>query len=157
MDEYLPEKLRSLPVIPDRCAYVYLPEIEYGIFVIANNERRKAGLEDLVWDEDLRAIARYKAREMLQFEYFAHSSPYTGNSWNLAEMFGYCYTAFGENLAKLVGYSHYDITPEIIMEGWMESPGHRENILRKTFRKAGIGLIYSPDDRIQYSSLLFSR
>lgn len=157
MDKYLPEESLSLPNLPDRYVFVYLPVIEYGIFMIVNIERGKKGLPELIWDEDLRTIARYKANEMLQFEYFAHASPYTGNSWDLAELFGYSYTAFGENLAKLVGYSHYDITAEQIMEGWMESLGHRENILRKSFKKAGVGLIYSPDDRIHYASLLFSR
>lgn len=125
-------------------AFEYLQKVEDDIIVLCNKERTKAGVKPLAGNEVLRQSARYKSNEMLQYNYFDHNSPITGyKPWELAKTFGYSYTAFGENIWYGSGYSREAITAKLIVDSWMNSPGHRSNILNKDFGRIGVGVVYS--------------
>jgi uncharacterized protein YkwD len=127
----------------------YKTDIENEILVLVNQERSKVGLKTLVMNETLRTMGRYKSNEMLQYEYFDHNSPNIGGLSSLAKKFGYSYTSLGENIwmskASNASYLRQNTTAEKIMNGWMNSPGHKANILSADFGKIGIGVTLSTD------------
>lgn len=132
------------PDIPEKYAFSYLKSVEDEIVKLCNEERAKSNLKPLSINETLRQSARYKSNEMLQFEYFDHNSPITGyKPWELAKIFGYSYTAFGENIWYAKGYSQAQIEAKLIVDGWMNSEGHRKNIMNGNFGRIGVGVVYS--------------
>lgn len=100
---------------------------------LVNQERAKAGLQPLVVKMDLTKVAQIKAEDMATNKYFSHTSPTYGSPFDMMKKFGINYTRAGENIA--MGYT----TPESVMEGWMNSPGHKANILNPNFKEIGIG------------------
>ena len=84
-------------------------------------------------DESLRNVARIKSTDMRTNGYFSHTSPTYGSPFDMMKQFGISYTAAGENIAQ--GYA----TPEAVVKGWMNSSGHRANILSSNFTHIGIG------------------
>lgn len=100
---------------------------------LVNQERAKEGLQPLVVKMDLTNVAQVKAEDMAKNKYFSHTSPTYGSPFEMMKKFGINYSYAGENIA--MGYT----TPESVMEGWMNSPGHKKNILNPNFKEIGIG------------------
>ncbi len=107
-----------------------------AILDIVNQERSKAGLQPLGFNVRLSAIAEGKAVDMINKQYFAHVSPSGIDVAQLAKIYGYEYIFLGENLAMGDFFSSKDV-----MEGWMNSPGHRANILNKNYTEIGISAL----------------
>lgn len=102
---------------------------------LVNKERTAAGLSELAIDEELMAIAQRRADEIT--EYFSHTRPDGSSScFSLYNAAGYSYRTAGENIAY--GYN----SPENVMSGWMNSSGHKANILSGNFTKIGVGCFY---------------
>lgn len=106
---------------------------ENQVLTLINTERSKQGLPALVMDENLRSAARLKSSDMRQNNYFSHTSPTYGSPFDMLKHLGISYQAAAENIAQ--GYS----TPQSVVEGWMNSPGHRANILNRTYTHIGVG------------------
>lgn len=127
----------------------YKADIENEILVLVNQERSKVGAKPLAMNETLRSMARYKSNDMLQYDYFDHTSPSLGGPSSLAKKFSYSYTALGENIwmskASSADYLRQNTTAEKIMNGWMNSSGHKANILNPAFGKIGVGVTFSTD------------
>jgi len=104
---------------------------------LVNAERAKAGLKPLTWDADLARVANIKAKDMVDNNYFSHTSPTYGSPFEMMRSFGIQYRTAGENLA---GYS----SVEGAHNGLMNSEGHRKNILNPSFTHIGIGVQKSP-------------
>jgi uncharacterized YkwD family protein/spore coat assembly protein SafA len=102
------------------------------VFTIVNKERAKAGLKPLASDSSLSAMAMDKAKDMYSNHYFDHTSPTYGSPFNMMDSYGIRYTYAGENIA--MGQR----TPQEVMTAWMNSPGHRQNILSPNYMKIGI-------------------
>jgi hypothetical protein len=112
-------------------------QLERQMLDLVNQERRKAKLDPLVWSDDLAALARARSKDLLARNYFAHVDP-SGHAIDYyARKAHVRYLALGENLA---------FAPDLAIahQGLMNSPGHRENILRPTFGHVGIGIIRLP-------------
>jgi len=108
-------------------------EFELEVIRLINVERVNYGLQPLVVDERIMMAARFKSQEMVDLNYFAHESPVYGNFNTIPfELFGIGVIA--ENLA---GGS----TPEFVVRAWMNSPGHRANVLRESATHIGIGRV----------------
>lgn len=105
---------------------------------LVNEERKKAGLSALESDAFLSAAAQKKAEDMKEYHYFSHTSPTYGNPFEMMRAMGISFSAAGENIAK------NQKTPEQVMEAWMNSQGHRANILSTVYKKIGIG--YAVDE-----------
>jgi uncharacterized protein YkwD len=101
-----------------------------------NLQREKNGLPKLEENKKLDESAMIKARDILNKQYFDHISPSGRGPADLADEAGYDYIVIGENLA-LGGFKD-DTT---LVEAWMNSPGHRENILNSGFREIGVATI----------------
>jgi uncharacterized YkwD family protein len=102
------------------------------VLAIVNQERSKAGLSTLSMSGDLSNMAMVKAQDMYNNNYFDHNSPTHGSPFDMMKEFGITYSSAGENIAK--GQS----TPTQVMNDWMNSPGHRANILNSSFTQIGI-------------------
>lgn len=99
---------------------------------MVNAQRTKAGLGSLSNDDKLANMAMVKAQDMIQNNYFDHNSPTYGSPFDMMRQFQITYRSAGENIAK--GQS----SPEQVMNDWMNSPGHRANILNSSFTKLGV-------------------
>ncbi|MBQ8563178.1 MAG: hypothetical protein IJ443_04740 [Firmicutes bacterium] len=100
---------------------------------LVNQERQEAGLGSLKADSELTRLAQLKAEDMAEKGYFSHTSPTYGSAFDMMKSAGYSYRTAGENIAK--GQK----TAEAVMNGWMNSSGHRANILGSGYTKIGVG------------------
>jgi uncharacterized protein YkwD len=110
------------------------PIAEHQLLDLVNEERSQRGLAAFVWDDRLVAIARGHSAEMFALKYFGHDSPAAGSPFDRLAAGEVTYTRAGENLA-------YAQSVAVAHRALMDSPGHRENILRPEFTRIGIGVI----------------
>ncbi|MDY4949058.1 MAG: CAP domain-containing protein [Clostridium cadaveris] len=146
----------GMPAIPQNHNVEFLSQVENEILTLCNNERAKAGLKPLSMDETMRKAARYKAEEMLQYGYFDHNSPYTGSPFQLLQKFNISYNTAGENIQSSTGLGKASVTAQDIVNRWMNSAGHRANILNANFGRMGIGVAFSSEGNLAYESQLFA-
>ncbi len=106
-----------------------------GIIELSNLERVNHGLKEFSENNLLNEVAKIKAEDMASLQYFAHESPSGEEAGDLAVFVGYDFIAVGENLAK----GDFISNNEVVM-GWMESPGHRENILHSGYTEIGVAV-----------------
>ena len=107
--------------------------IEQQVVNLVNAERAKAGLKPLKADWELARVARFKSEDMRDNRYFDHNSPIYGTPFQMMKSFGINYRSAGENIAA------GQTTAESVMQAWMNSPGHKKNILSPTFTHIGVG------------------
>lgn len=100
---------------------------------LVNQERAKAGLKPLTVHEKLTSMALDKAKDMSNNNYFSHTSPTYGSPFDMMKQYGISYKYAGENIAK------GQRTPEEVMNSWMNSEGHRKNIMSPNFTMIGVG------------------
>ncbi|MFB5265413.1 CAP domain-containing protein [Paenibacillus enshidis] len=103
------------------------------VIALVNQERSKAGLKPLTSHTNLSNMALEKAKDMSKNNYFDHNSPTYGSPFDMMKKFGISYSYAGENIA--MGQQ----TPEEVMKDWMNSEGHRKNIMSPNFTLIGIG------------------
>lgn len=108
-------------------------QFEQKVIELTNVERQKAGLAALKSDKALMGAAREKSLDMQKNKYFSHTSPTFGSPFDRMKALGIKYSAAGENIA--MGQK----TPEEVVKGWMNSPGHRANIMSTSFTHIGVG------------------
>lgn len=109
--------------------------IEAAVVELTNAERVKAGLEPLKTYAPLMAAAREKSQDMKDKSYFSHTSPTYGSPFDRLKALGISYKAAGENIAK------GQRTAEEVVTAWMNSEGHRANILDSNFTHIGVGYV----------------
>jgi uncharacterized YkwD family protein len=107
--------------------------IEQQVLTLTNQERAKGGLKPLATDAPLMASARAKSTDMRSNNYFDHNSPTLGSPFDQMKARGINYRSAAENIA--MGQR----TPEEVVKGWMNSPGHRANIMNGNYTHIGIG------------------
>ena len=114
-----------------------LSEFEQRVVELTNAERTKQGLSALQIDTELSKVARIKSEDMQKNNYFDHNSPTYGSPFDMMKKFGISYTSAGENIAQ------GQRTPEEVVQAWMNSAGHRANILNSGFTHIGVGYVES--------------
>ncbi len=120
--------------LPDRLGVLADPVAERQLFDLVNEERAQRGVSALAWDERLVPVSRAHSEEMFKLKYFSHDSPVSGSPFDRLKTAGVIYSRAGENLA-------YAQSVTVAHRALMDSPGHRENILRPEFTRIGIGVI----------------
>ena len=112
-----------------------LSAYEQEVVTLVNQERAKVGLPALKVDNQLAKTARLKSQDMHDKKYFDHTSPTYGSPFDMMKQFGITYKTAGENIA------YGQKTPAEVMNAWMNSPGHKANILSKDFTHIGVGYV----------------
>lgn len=108
-------------------------QFQNRVVQLTNGQRAKHGLKPLRMNWELQRVARIKSEDMRNRNYFAHTSPTYGEPFDMIRNFGIWYNAAGENIAA--GQQ----TPEAVVNAWMNSPGHKANILNGNFTEIGCG------------------
>lgn len=108
---------------------------EKKVVELVNVQRKANGLQPLKLNTSLSNVARYKSEDMKNKNYFSHTSPTYGSPFDMLKQFNISYRTAGENIAK--GQK----TPEAVVNAWMNSEGHRKNILNKNFTEIGVGYV----------------
>lgn len=106
---------------------------EMEVLRLVNIERSRVGLKPLQIDYKVSNIARLKSEDMAKKNYFNHTSPTYGTPFDMLRKFNITYKSAGENIAK--GQKN----AQAVVKAWMESEGHKRNILSKSFTHIGIG------------------
>ena len=117
--------------------------VESQVLNIVNQKRQSQGLKPLQMDWELQRVARIKACDMAQKGYFSHNSPTYGSPFDMMKQYGIKFKSAGENIA--MGQR----TPQEVMQSWMNSQGHRENILKPDFTHIGVGYCQSGNHWVQ--------
>lgn len=110
---------------------------EKKVVELTNAERQKQGLKPLQIDDKLSKSAHAKSQDMKDKNYFDHQSPTYGSPFDMMKSFGITYKTAGENIAK------GQPTPEAVVKAWMNSEGHRKNIMNPEFTQIGVGYVES--------------
>jgi uncharacterized protein YkwD len=106
-----------------------------GTIAETNTQRAQNGLPALTFNAKLAAAAQAKVADMFAKQYFEHESPTGVGPGDLADTVGYAYIAVGENLAL----GNFDDDADLV-QAWMDSPGHRANILNDGYREIGVAV-----------------
>ena len=107
---------------------------EQEVFNLINSERKKQGLAALTIDKEAQNVARIKAQDMVDNNYFSHNSPIYGSPFDMLKSFKVSYKTAGENIAG-------NSSNTSAVNAWMNSSGHRANILNANFNYTGIGVV----------------
>lgn len=110
-----------------------ITQLERAVVDLTNAQRQRNGLKPLTMDPHLSSVARKKSLDMANNNYFSHNSPTYGSPFDMMRDFGVQYKTAGENIAR------GQTTAEQVVDGWMNSEGHRRNILNANYTHIGVG------------------
>lgn len=108
---------------------------EKEVVRLVNEQRVQNGLKPLKENWELSRVARYKSQDMVDNRYFSHTSPTYGSPFQMIKDFGLSFRTAGENIA------YGQRTPQAVVNAWMNSSGHRANILNPSYTQIGVGYV----------------
>ena len=123
---------------------------EKEAFDLINKQRTNNGLAALKNDSEVQRVARIKAQDMVDNNYFSHTSPTYGSPFDMLKSFKISYKTAGENIAGNSSNSS-------AVTAWMNSSGHKANILNSNFNYTGIGVVSSPKYGKMYVQLFIGK
>ncbi|MFP3916789.1 SafA/ExsA family spore coat assembly protein [Lysinibacillus telephonicus] len=109
--------------------------VEQEVIRLVNVERANAGLPALKYDWELARVAEHKSQDMHDKKYFSHTSPTYGSPFTMMKNYGITYKSAGENIAQ------GQRTAQEVVNAWMNSAGHRANILNSNYTHIGVGYV----------------
>lgn len=119
-----------------------IPQVDFSVssfesevIRLVNEIRTQNGLKALTANWELSRVARYKSQDMVDNRYFSHTSPTYGSPFQMIKAFGLSYRTAGENIA------YGQATPRAVVNAWMNSSGHRANILNASYTQIGVGYV----------------
>lgn len=136
-----PGQVINIPNIDD------VKALEQQVIDLVNQQRAWNGLPALTANWEVSRVARYKSQDMINNHYFDHQSPVYGSPFNMMENFGIRFSAAGENIA------YGQRTPQAVMNDWMNSPGHRSNILNPTYNQIGVGVAKAANGTLYWTQM----
>lgn len=110
-------------------------EYENEVIRLVNEIRLQNGMKPLTANWELSRVARYKSQDMVDNRYFSHTSPVYGSPFQMIRNFGLSFQSAGENIA------YGQRTPQAVVNAWMNSSGHRANILNASYTQIGVGYV----------------
>ena len=123
---------------------------EKEVFDLINKQRTNNGLAALKNDSEVQRVARIKAQDMVDNNYFSHTSPTYGSPFDMLKSFKISYKTAGENIAG-------NSSNSAAVTAWMNSSGHKANILNSNFNYTGIGVVSSPKYGKMYVQLFIGK
>lgn len=130
-------------------------EIEHRVFDLVNERRAEAGLQPLTWNENVAGVARVHSANMANYKFFSHTGVDGKRVDTRADSLGVKkWHALGENIAYNRGFK----SPlESAVQSWMNSPGHRENILKSDWQESGIGVVVSENGAYYFTQVFLKK
>lgn len=130
-----PETEESVPETDENISQeqINASAFEKRVLELVNEERAKRGLSALKWSNELASVARAHSKDMHERSFFSHTNPDGKSPFDRIKAAGISYSYAAENIAA------GQATPEAVVEGWMNSQGHRENILNAKLKYLGVG------------------
>lgn len=125
-----PGQVLNVPIVDSSVS-----NYEKEVIRLVNELRAKNGLKALKEDWELSRVARIKSQDMKDHNYFSHTSPVYGSPFEMMQKFGISYRGAAENIAK--GQQ----SPQAVVNAWMNSSGHRKNILNSSYTHIGVGYV----------------
>lgn len=148
-------KINPIKINPPRKISGDFETDNFQIFTLVNEERRKRGLNQLLWDDAVADIARNYSERMARENFFGHFDP------NGREVLDRAKTArlkhwsrIGENLFSIADLAKFDA---FTVKQWMKSPTHRQNIIDPEWTTTGIGIARAPDGEIFITQVFIKR
>ncbi len=124
-----------------------LQSFETEVIRLINIERTNRGIPALVTNWQLSRVARYKSQDMINKNYFSHTSPTYGSPFTMMQNFGLKFSAAGENIA------YGQRSAQEVVTAWMNSPGHRANILSLAYTQTGVGAAKKSDGTFYWTQM----
>ena len=121
------------------------------VIQLVNQERKKLGIQPLRQDPYLNQLAVIKIQDMFEYNYFDHYSKHYGYPWDMATIFNYEFSSFGENIAR------YSSSPTTVVEAWMASDSHKQNMLKKNYTHTGVGIKKNSQGKYYWVQLFSSK
>lgn len=130
-------------------------ELERRVFDLINQRRTAAGLTLLIWNDNVARIARLHSENMANYDFFSHTGIDGKKVNNRADSLGVKkWHAIGENIAYNRGFK----SPlESAVQSWMNSPGHRDNLLKNDWQESGIGVAVRPDGTYYFTQVFLKK
>ncbi len=129
-DLIYPGQLLTIPELDAAVA-----SFEKEVVRLVNVQRAQHGLQPLQENWELSRVARFKSQDMADNRYFSHTSPTYGTPFQMIRAFGLSFRTAGENIA------YGQRTPQAVVNAWMNSSGHRANILNASYTQIGVGYV----------------
>jgi uncharacterized YkwD family protein len=123
---------------------------EQQVFELVNKERASRGLPLFKLNAELSRVARYKSQDMIDKKYFSHTSPTYGSPFDMMQSFGLKFSAAGENIA------YGQKTASEVMNSWMNSAGHKANILSEAYTNIGIGVAKTASGTLYWTQMFMN-
>ncbi len=132
-----------------------LVDLEKQTFALINQKRAEFGLQPIVWSDEVAKIARLHSENMAKFNFFSHTGIDGKMVDDRADELGITkWKAMGENIAYNRGYQK---PLECAVEKWMESPGHRENLLNNRWKESAIGIAVTANGTYYFTQVFLVR
>ncbi len=129
--------------------------LEQDVLALINKERRSNGLPTLSWDYRSAELARLHSRDMGWNNYFSHRSQNGSMVNDRADSLGLIeWQMIGENIAMVGGFED---PIQHVVDGWMQSPGHRKNILDPRWKETGIGIFITSEGTYYFTQVFLVR
>lgn len=125
----------------------YLRLLETEVIRLVNVERSKAGRSALRENNEVSKVARIKSEDFVNHNYFSHNSSTYGTPFEMLRNFGITFTAAAENIAS--GQK----TAKEVINTWMNSSGHRANILNSTYNQIGVGVAKDKNGNLYWTQM----
>lgn len=138
-----PTTVNKAPITGNKAPITGVTQDDQTLLDLVNKARADAGMEPLQFDAKLMEVARLKAKDMVDNNYFSHQSPTYGSPFDMMRQFGISFKTAGENIAG-------NRTVDGAFKAWMNSEGHKKNILNSGFNYTGIGIV----DSSKYGKIL---
>lgn len=123
---------------------------EMQVVEFVNKERANRGLSPFIYNAELSRVARFKSQDMIDKKYFSHESPTYGSPFVMMENFGLRFSAAGENIA------YGQQTASSVMNSWMNSAGHKANILSQSFTHIGVGVAKMANGTLYWTQMFMN-
>jgi uncharacterized YkwD family protein/spore coat assembly protein SafA len=124
-----------------------LTSLEAEVIRLINIERTNRGLMALQTNWELSRVARYKSQDMIDKNYFSHQSPTYGSPFTMMQSFGLRFSAAAENIA------YGQRTAQEVVNAWMNSAGHRANILSSAYTQTGVGAAKAANGTLYWTQM----
>lgn len=144
-------KVNGSPDVPSIPSTPSVPNdirtLETEVIRLVNAERAKVGRPALTENTEISNVARIKSKDFINNNYFSHNSPTYGSPFDMLRSFGITFTAAAENIAS--GQK----TAAQVMNTWMNSSGHRTNILNSTYNQTGVGVAKDNNGNLYWTQM----